>query len=213
MKKLFAASVNFVLADPPYNVCCVRDKENPDQDIFFSAEMKQLRSFAVRMYGLERIHKPSPAHYSSDNGTAYFPRKSRCDWELISTVLTLKERKWRRRIREKSISLYFKSAVATYNRSPAACTSQHTNVAENAIHFWHMQSSPERFLFHLNYQDHGKVHATFPCWTIDMNHISLAPAEERFLDIDDETSVRSLPLCPEQKSVVWKDDIQFFTFP
>lgn len=114
----------------------------------------------------------------------------------------------------KLIPSSYTRSIVTNNSSPAACTPQNPNVAEEVIHFLPMGSSLEEVLAQLRYQGHGEVHTTFLCCTNEMNHISQVPAEEKMLSTDDETSGHRHALRREQKGVVWiKDFTQKFTLP
>lgn len=57
--------------------------------------------------------------------------------------------------------LYYRSAVGTFIRFPAGCTSKHANVAEATTHFWCMGSSLKEFLTALSIRAMEKYHYVF----------------------------------------------------
>lgn len=97
--------------------------------------------------------------------------------------------------------------VAIYYRSAAACTPQHLNIAEEAIHVWPTLSSSEGILVQLEYRSHGEVQNSFPEKMDAMKVTSWASAEQRAMVTDDGTSVRVRALCPEPKGVVRTQDV------
>lgn len=99
-------------------------------------------------------------------------------------------------------------AVPTFILSHAYYTSNNTNAAEEATHFFFLiRSSLKEALAHLSYQGHGEVPTLFPCWKDEIHHIRQAPVPKTVAITDDGTSIVICALHLGQKGAVGIEDV------
>lgn len=92
-----AASVDFVLAEPPYNISRVWIEGNSNDHVLSSAYMGTMSKLVARCYGLEST-RISFAAFQLYRGAAHFRRTWKCRRGLICLILILiEEERWRNR--------------------------------------------------------------------------------------------------------------------
>lgn len=205
--------VDFLIADPPYNVRSENSKDNSAHDVFTDKDMEDLVEFCnvVMKEGAHGIIFCAFAQFEDYRQLLTHTMRDGTDWEADSTGKTTKEEA----VFTVESSPYIVVRSNGSFTNPLRATGMHVNMAETCVHFWKKGGSITEMKTRLDFNSPSPFGGKLPPWTNVLTDVPQPTGHEVMWHPDkrDQYGGRCR-LRPEQKSIeLMKFLINKFTKP